>query len=149
MSELDEQLRLRELTLGARRTALGIVAGQLGVTLLISAAGLLLGGPRTAVSALMGGGIGTLASLCMVLSLFRPGANTEPEKIMGRVYRGEFYKLAVTAALFGLVLVSMEVAFGPMLGGFAATLLVYWVALLRSQDTPGQARCNETKASKG
>ena len=114
--------------------ALGIVVGQLGVTLSIAAAGLLLGGRRTGVSALMGGGIGTLASLYMVVSMFRLGANTEPAKIISRVYRGEFYKLVITAGLFGLVLVSVEVSFGPMLGCFAATLLVYWAALLRSPD---------------
>ena len=118
---------------------MGIVVGQLGVTLLSSAAGLLLGGSRAALSALMGGGIGTLASLYMVVSTFRLGKNTEPTKILGRLYRGEFYKLVITAGLFGLVLVSMEVSFGPMIGGFAATLLVYWVALLRSPSlTPYQ-----------
>lgn len=114
--------------------AFGIVVGQLGVTLLISTVGLLLGGPGAGVSALMGGGIGTLASLYMVLTMFRLGADTEPAKIIGRVYRGEFYKLVITAGLFGLVLVSIEVSFGPMLGCFAATFLVYWAALLRSPD---------------
>ena len=128
VSELEEQY------VRARRAALGIVVGQLGVTLLISAAGLLLWGPRTGVSALMGGGIGTLASLYMAVSMFRLGVNTEPEKIIGRVYRGEFYKLVVTAGLFGLVLMSFDVSFGPMLGCFVATLMVYWVALLRTPN---------------
>ncbi len=133
MSGLEEQF------LKARRVALGIVLGQLGVTLLAATAGLLLGGSRAGVSALLGGGIGSLASLYMVVSMFRLGANTEPEKILGRVYRGEFYKLVLTAGLFALVLMSMDVSFGAMLGGFAATLLVYWLALLRSADlTPCQ-----------
>ena len=134
MSEYEEQVQLQDLYLKARRLALGIVAGQLGITLSISAAGLLLGGPRAGISALMGGGIGTLASLYMVVSMFRVGASTEPKKIISRVYRGEFYKLVITAGLFALVLLSIEVSFGPMLGCFAATLLVYWVALLRSPD---------------
>ena len=133
MSGLEEQF------LKARRVALGIVLGQLGVTLLVATAGLLLGGSKAGVSALLGGGIGSLASLYMVVSMFRLGANTEPEKILGRVYRGEFYKLVLTAGLFALVLMSMDVSFGAMLGGFAATLLVYWLALLRSADlTPSQ-----------
>ena len=133
MSGLEEQF------LKARRVALGIVLGQLGVTLLAATAGLLLGGSRAGVSALLGGGIGSLASLYMVVSMFRLGANTAPEKILGRVYRGEFYKLVLTAGLFALVLMSMDVSFGAMLSGFAATLLVYWLALLRSADlTPCQ-----------
>ena len=134
VNEHEEQVRLQDLYLKARRMALGIVGGQLGITLLISAAGLFLGGPRAGVSALMGGGIGTLASLYMVVSMFRLSASTEPKRIISRVYRGEFYKLVITAGLFALVLLSIEVSFLPMLGCFAATLLAYWVALFRSLD---------------
>jgi len=123
VSELEEQF------LQARRVAFGIVVGQLGLTLLVSAASLLLGGSKAGVSAFMGGCIGTLASLYMVVSMFRLGKGAEPAKILHRVYRGEFYKLAVTAALFALVLSSMEVSFGAMLSGFAATLIAYWAVL--------------------
>ena len=132
LSELEEQFDIEDLHLKARRAALSIVIFQFGVTLLISVIGFLIGGPRTAISALMGGGIGTLTSLCMVVSIFRIGGGAEPEKILKRVYRGEFLKLALTVVLFGLVLKTIEVSFGPMLGCFAATLLIYWVALLRS-----------------
>ena len=126
MSALEEQF------LQARRAALGIVAAQLGVALLSSAVGWLLAGSGAAVSALMGGGIGTLASFVAAASAFRPGASREPAKILGRLYRGEAFKLVVTAGLFAWVLMSMETDFGAMMGGFAATLLVYWGALLRS-----------------
>ena len=132
LSELEEQSDLEDLYLKARRAALSIVGVQFGVTLLISVVGLLIGGPRTAISALMGGGIGTLTSLCMAVSIFRQGADAEPEKILKRVYRGEFLKLVMTVVLFGLVLKNIDVSFVPMLGCFAVTLLVYWVALLRS-----------------
>ena len=132
LSELEEQSDLEDLYLKARRAALSIVGVQFGVTLLISAAGLLIGGPRTGISAFMGGGIGTLTSLCMAVSIFRQGADAEPEKILKRVYRGEFLKLVMTVVLFGLVLKNIDVTFVPMLGCFAVTLLVYWVALLRS-----------------
>lgn len=132
LSELEEQSDLEDLYLKARRAALSIVGVQFGVTLLISVAGLLIGGPRTGISAFMGGGIGTLTSLCMAVSIFRQGADAEPEKILKRVYRGEFLKLMMTVVLFGLVLKNIDVSFVPMIGCFAVTLLVYWVALLRS-----------------
>jgi ATP synthase protein I len=121
--------QLEEHFLAARRVALAIVVGQVGLTLLASVVSLLLGGPRASVSALLGGGIGTLASLYMVVSMFRLGPNAEPTKILRGVYRGEFYKLAMTAGLFWLVLVSVELPVGPMLGTFAVTLIAYWVAL--------------------
>ncbi len=124
MSELEEHF------LKARRLAFGIVYGQIGITLLVSAAGLFLGGSRAGVSALLGGAIGTLASLYVALSTFRLDADAEPTKILRRVFRGEFYKIVITAGLFSLVLLNMDVSFGLMLGGFSATFVVYWVALL-------------------
>ena len=123
MSELEENF------LKARKTALGIVYGQLGITLLASVTGLLLGGSQAGLAALLGGAIGTVASLYMVLSTFRLDTNTESAEILRRVFRGEFYKIVITAGLFSLVLLNMDVAFGPMLGGFAATFVVYWIVL--------------------
>ena len=123
MSELEDYF------FKARKLALGIVYGQIGITLLVSLAGWLWGGPRAFVSALIGGGIGTVASLYMVVSIFRLGASAEPAKILRRVYRAEFYKFVITAGLFTLVLLNMDVSFGAMLGGFAATFVVYWAAL--------------------
>ncbi len=123
MNDLSQQF------LGARRAALGIVAGQLGLTLAVAAGSLLLGGPRSGLSALLGGGIGTLASLYMAISFFRLGPGADPARILRRVYRGEAAKLAITAVLFALVLVSMDVDFGPMIGAYGATFLAYWIAL--------------------
>lgn len=125
MSDLDERFSR------ARRAAFGIVGAQAGVTLLSTAGGLLLAGTAGALSALLGGGIGTLASLVQVAGTFRPGASRKPAKILGRLFRGEAFKLLITAVLFALVLMNVEVVFGAMIGGFGATLLVFWAALLR------------------
>ncbi len=130
MSDLDERFRQ------ARRTAFGIVGAQACVTLLSSGGGLLLAGTAGAVSALLGGGIGTLASLVQVAGTFRTGASREPAKILGRLYGGEAFKLLITAGLFALVLTNVEVVFGAMIGGFGATLLVFWAALVAG---PGDA----------
>ncbi len=130
MSDLDERFRQ------ARRTAFGIVGAQACATLLSAGGGLLLAGTAGAVSALLGGGIGTLASLVQVAGTFRKGASREPAKILGRLYRGEAFKLLITAGLFALVLTNVEVVFGAMIGGFGATLLVFWAALVAG---PGDA----------
>lgn len=124
MTDLNRQF------LGARRVALGIVVGQLGLTLVVTTGSFLLGGPSSGFSALMGGGIGTLASLYMATSFFRLGPGADPSRILGRVYRGEAAKLAITAVLFSLVLVYMDVEFGPMIGAYGATFLAYWIALI-------------------
>ena len=137
MSELDEQFTR------ARRAALGIVGAQSGVALFCGAVGWFLAGPHEAASALMGGGIGTLASFVQVAGAFRRGASRKPERILGRLYRGEALKLLVTAGLFACVLMSVEVSFGAMISSFAATFLVYWAALLWSSSAflgPGPTR---------
>ena len=140
MSELEESF------LNARKVALGIVYGQVGVTLLVSIIGWLVGGPQTGVAALIGGGIGTIASLYVVLSTFRIDTKATPAIILRRVFRGEFYKITITAGLFSLVLVNMDVAFGPMLGGFAATFVVYWIVL--AIRLPGLGAAPEQKMAR-
>lgn len=129
MSELEESF------LKARRLALNVVIGQFGVTLIIAAAGMLLAGSRAGISAILGGGIGTLGSLYMALTVFRADGCADPQTLLRRLYRGEFYKLVITAALFAVVVVNLDVSFGPMMGAFAATLAVYWIILgLRLPD---------------
>lgn len=111
------------------------------MTLLSAVGGLLLAGPAGAVSALLGGGIGTLASLVQVAVAFRPAASREPASVLGRLFRGEALKLLVTAGLFALILMNVVVVFGAMIAGFGATLLVFWAALLLS---PGDALAGGT-----
>jgi F0F1-type ATP synthase assembly protein I len=129
VSELETNMRK------ARAVAFGIVAAQQGLTLLVAGAGWALAGLRFALSACLGGGIGTLASLHMALTMFGPGADKEPGKLLRRLYRGEFFKLVITGGMFSVALLYLDVSFGAMLGGFAATLIAYWLALgLRLAD---------------
>lgn len=122
----------------ARRQALTIVASQLGITLLVTLASGYLGGSVAAWSALVGGGIGTLAGLYMALNCFRKRPETEPARIARRFYSGEFVKLSLTVVLFALVLVLGEPRFGPMLGAYVATFFAYWIALARGLN-PGHS----------
>jgi F0F1-type ATP synthase assembly protein I len=128
VSELDEQLRK------ARKLALIIVGGQTGLVLAVAAASWGLAGSKPGLSALLGGGIGACASLYMAVSVFRREASAEPRRILGRFFRAEFYKLVITAVLFGAVIRFIDVSIGFMLIGLAATLLMYWFALLLRLD---------------
>ena len=47
----------------------------------------------------------------------------------------------LTAGLFALAIRFLGVSFGPMMGGFAATFVVYWVAL--GLGLPGNAAASE------
>ena len=118
----------------ARRLAFGVVVGQAAVTVVAALCALLLGGRLAAVSALAGGGIATAGSLAMAGLVFG-GEGFEAGRAMNRFYAGEALKLAVV-----VVLKMTRVAPLAMFAGFAATFLVYWIALLAALPSLGGAR---------
>ena len=113
----------------ARRLAFGVVLGQAAVTLISAAVALGLSGRAAAGSALLGGGIATAGSLAMVALVFA-GAAVNAQRIVAAFYAGEGVKLAVVVVLFVVVLRTVRVVPLAMLAGFAATYLVYWIALV-------------------
>jgi ATP synthase protein I len=115
----------------ARRIALKLVLGQAAATLGVAAVFLALSGALAARSALLGGGIGVAANLAMVMVAFRP-AGSDPKRIMRGFYRGEAVKLGLTVLLFAATLKFLVIAAAPFFVAYAATFLVYWIALARS-----------------
>ena len=125
--------------LAARRLAFEVVLGQAAVTLIAALVGELAVGRATAVSALLGGGIATLASLAMAAVAFRHSAAVSPARLLGRFFGGEALKLLVVVALFVVVLRWLHPAPIALLATYGATFLVYWLALgltLPSQVMP-------------
>lgn len=95
-----------------------------------------LGGLAAAVSALAGGGIGILGALAYVWRAF---AGHDGEADLRKLYRaqmlGETYKYAVILGGFALVFLGFrEVAALPLFLGFATTVVVYWMALLKTRN---------------
>jgi ATP synthase protein I len=111
-----------------RRLAFKVVLGQLAVTVLVALI-CLPAGPRAGLSALLGGGISTLASLGMVLVAFGRLAQGGVYRVAAAFFVGEVVKLAVIITLFVIVLRSMTVSPGPWFAAYLATFLVYWIAL--------------------
>ena len=123
----------------ARRLALRLVWGQAGVTVVAAVAALALAGRGAAWSALLGGGIATAGSLAMVALVFAGAAAAAP-RIVAAFYTGEAVKLAVVVVLFVVVLRLVRVVPLAMLAGFAATYLVYWIALVGALPAMGGTR---------
>jgi ATP synthase protein I len=113
----------------ARRLAFSVVAGQAAVTLIFALASLAIGGANAGLSALIGGGIGTLASLVMALLAFGRGAGTDAQRIVRAFYLGEAAKLGLVVVLFVVVLKAMKVTPAALFGAYVATFFVYWIAL--------------------
>jgi len=133
----------------ARRLALGVVLGQAGATVIVALCAFGLADRLAARSALLGGGIATVASLAMVGLAFGGAAAGSAHSALSAFYRGEAVKLALVVALFAAVLKWVRVAPLAMFVAFAATLLVYWIALLYVLQSPGGAHGSERGGAAG
>jgi ATP synthase protein I len=115
----------------ARRLAFGVVLGQAVVTGVVALLSLALAGADGAVSALLGGGISTLASLGMALVAFGQ-RRVDAQRAVIAFYVGEAVKLALVVVLFVIVLKVMKVSPLPLFAAYVATFMVYWVVLARA-----------------
>jgi len=115
----------------AQRIGWRTVYGQAVVTALVAVLSLVLAGPHGLVSALLGGGINTLATLAMVLIAFGGRTRADAHSAVLTFFLGEFAKLALMIALFVVVLKVYRVAPLPLFGAFLATFVVHWVVLAR------------------
>ncbi len=124
----------------ARRLAFGVVLAQAAVAITAALCAFGLADRRAALSALVGGGIATLGSLVMAGLVFGGGKAMEPQRVLGTFYLGEAVKVVVVIALFVMTLKWVNVAPLAMFVAFAATFLVYWIALAVALPTFGGAR---------
>jgi F0F1-type ATP synthase assembly protein I len=113
----------------ARRSAFRVVLGQAVMTGIVAAVSFFMAGPIGGVSALLGGGISTVASLAMALLAFRGSVMTDGQRALGAFYGGEAAKLAIVIVAFVVVLKTMKVAPLPMLAAYMATFIVHWIVL--------------------
>ena len=124
----------------ARRLAFGVVLAQAAVTVTATLIAWGVADRRAALSALLGGGIATLGSLVMAALVFGGGRAMDPQRVLGMFYLGEAVKVALVIVLFVLVLKLVNVAPLAMFLAFAATFLVYWIALVRALPSFGGKR---------
>ncbi len=114
--------------------------GQAGVTVTAALCAWGFADARAGLSALLGGGIATAGSLAMARLALGGGAGADARRALGAFYLGEAVKLAVVTGALVVVLKVVRVAPLAMFAAFAATLLVYWIALLAALPRSGGAR---------
>jgi len=113
----------------ARRFALRVVAGQALVTIIAGVLSGALAGRKGALSALLGGGIGTVANLAMALLSFGSRTESNAQKAMGAFLVGEAVKLGLVVVLFVVILKVLKVMPAALFAAYVATFVVYWFAL--------------------
>jgi ATP synthase protein I len=124
----------------ARRLAFGVVLAQAAVTVTAALCAWGLADRRAALSALLGGGIATFGSLVMAGLVFGGGTAMNPQRVLGMFYVGEAVKVALVIVLFVMALKLVNVAPLAMFLAFAATFLVYWIALVGALPSLGSTR---------
>lgn len=112
-----------------------VLSCQLAVTLVAALVAGAAQGIHAAVSAALGGGIAVLSAGAYAWRALRAsGTGSNPKKAFHAQVAGEGYKLAVTLLLFALVFKSYgQLAALPLFLAYAATIVVYWIALLKQR----------------
>ena len=123
-----------------RRLALSVVLGQAAVSVICALVSYWVAGADAAISALLGGGISSVASLAMALVGFGKKTATDPQRAVRAFFAGEMAKVAVVIVLFVVVLKTMKVVPLAMLGAYIATFFVFWVALAKALPSVGASR---------
>ena len=117
-----------------RRLALSVALGQAAVTLRGALGSGAVADSRAAVSALLGGGISSVASLAMAFVAFGRQPVMDPRRALSAFFVGEAAKVAVVIVLFVVVLKTMRVVPLAMLGAYVATFAVFWVVLANEKS---------------
>lgn len=86
-------------------------------------------GQLAGMAALAGAFISTLGSLVFALMVFLSPVRDE-RQIKSRMMTGEILKILTVVVLFYIAIVVLKLAIMPLMLGFIATFIAFWVALL-------------------
>lgn len=113
----------------AKKATTKILVIQLVITLLAMAASLFFVSVAAAYSAGVGGGISIIVTVYFASQVFSTGVDASAAEIAKRFYIGEAIKIVLTAVLFFIAIMWLDVSFLPLFLTYAATLLAYWLVL--------------------
>ncbi|MDX1625942.1 MAG: ATP synthase subunit I [Wenzhouxiangellaceae bacterium] len=97
----------------------------------VALAALWLAGREGALAALAGGGIGIVLTALSALRAGSVPAEAGAPALVSAFYRAMAMKLVIAVVLFTIVAVAFPAWFLPVLAGYVATVVAYWIALWR------------------
>lgn len=124
MSNLDLQV--------ARRQALGVLASQAVLGAIVAIACFLARDVHAGASALIGAGIGIVATGLMAFAMLRPGEGAGLGRVALGFFGGWLVKVGFTVAVLVAALRSPGVDAVPMLVGYFVTFAGYFVGAVRA-----------------
>ncbi len=114
-----------------RRQAVQLIFWQALAAVALGVLCLALWGTKSGWSALTGGGVGVVSTGYMAFALLRQGPDASAVQITIGFFVGWAIKTLLTIALLWLVLKSKAFAPLPVLAGFAASFVAYWIVGVR------------------
>lgn len=113
------------------RTVVWLLRAQAMLSVLGSIIYGLLAGVPMALAVLAGGGIGIVLTAVSALRAGAATAGAEPAQMAVAFYRAMALKLVLAVVMFVIVANWFAGYFMPVMTGYVATLVAYWIALLR------------------
>ena len=111
-----------------------ILSRQAALTIVLALFAWVMFSVNAALSVVIGGSIGVIANLGYVLRAMRMNVGIDPVKAYRAQAAGEGFKFLLTLAGFALVFLNFkEVAVFPLFLGYASTLVIFWMALLKQR----------------
>lgn len=129
--ELREALSNLDLSV-ARRQALGVLASQVALGVIVAIACFFARDARAGASALVGAGIGVAATSLMAFAMLRPGEGASLGRVALGFFGGWLVKVGFTVAVLVIALRSQKVEAVPMLVGYFATFAGYFFGAVRA-----------------
>jgi ATP synthase protein I len=115
-----------------RRRALHVLLGQGLLGAVVAAASLAAFGPRAGASALLGAGIGIVATSLMAFAMLRHGAGASATRVAWSFFSGWVVKVAFTVALLVVAFRSPGIDAAALLAAYVATSFGYWFGAVRA-----------------
>jgi ATP synthase protein I len=112
---------------------MAVVLGQLLLGSVVAAGCLAAWGSRAGASALLGAGVGVVATALMAFAMLRHGAGTDAGRVVWSFVSGWLVKVAFTLAVLVVAFRSRQVDAGPLLAAYVATFFGYWFGAARSR----------------
>jgi len=89
----------------------------------------MLAGTMAAIAAFYGASVGFAGSLVFAFVVFGFG-NQSTENLMRKMFRAEAFKILTIGVMFYFAFAVLALPFMPVIVGFMATLIIFFVALL-------------------
>ena len=112
-----------------KKTVFLIAVWQLLIGIVIALVFQLLNGSTEAIAGFFGASISFAGSIVFAFVVFGLG-DQSPQNIMRKMFRAEAFKILTIGLMFYFAFAILALPFMPVIVGFMATLIVFFVALL-------------------